>query len=252
MYNEIFYKNLDYFGVKILLGIILYMVFVSILSLIAYNIFKPTSRFRISNKEINSKQIKVEMLYTIRTVFIQGLMHAILFTLFLGGIYFNGETSLTYDFLTFIGLILFHDTYFYWTHRLLHKKMFFRFIHKVHHDARSPTTFSAYRYTAIEAVFQFAFFYIFIFFIPISVEVATCFIVFSSYVNILGHSNIELLPKWWLKLKFFSTPTFHSMHHEKVTSNYGLYFTFWDKLMKTSHRDYEERFLSKSALIKDD
>jgi lathosterol oxidase len=252
MYNEIIYENLDYVGIQIFFNILVYILLVGIFSLIAYKIFKPSSKFRILNKEIKSKQIKVEVLYTMRTVFIQGAMHAVLFTLFIGGIYFNGETSLLYDILTLIGLILFHDTYFYWTHRILHKKRFFRFIHKVHHDARSPTTFTAYRYTAIEAVFQFAFFYIFIFFIPISIQVFTCFIIFSSGMNIVGHSNIEILPKWWLKMKVVSTPTFHSMHHEKVTSNYGLYFTFWDKLMNTTHNDYEERFLSKSEFPKNE
>lgn len=252
MYNEFIYKHLDYVGLNILFNIVSYIFLVGIGSIIAYKLCKPSSKFRILHKKIKSKQIKVEILYTIRTVFIQGAMHAVLFTLFLSRIYFNGETSLVYDALTLIGLILFHDTYFYWTHRLLHKKPLFKFIHKVHHDARSPTTFTAYRYTAIEAVFQFAFFYIFIFFIPISIEVFTCFIIFSSTMNISGHSNIDILPKWWLKMKVVSTPTFHSMHHEKVHANYGLYFTFWDKLMKTDHPDYEERFLNRSELPKDD
>jgi Delta7-sterol 5-desaturase len=32
------------------------------------------------------------------------------------------------------------------------------------------------------------------------------------------------------------------MHHEKFRGNYGLYFNFWDRLMRTNHEDYESRF----------
>jgi Delta7-sterol 5-desaturase len=32
------------------------------------------------------------------------------------------------------------------------------------------------------------------------------------------------------------------MHHRHMGSNYGLYFTFWDRLMGTMALDYEEVF----------
>ena len=32
------------------------------------------------------------------------------------------------------------------------------------------------------------------------------------------------------------------MHHQYFKGNYGLYFTWWDRVMKTMHRDYDERF----------
>lgn len=242
--NNFIINNIDLLLIEAIAHIIIYIIIVGIFSLFLYKIFKPSSKARILNKEIKSKQIKVELLYTIRTVFIQGLMRIILLGLFITQIYTTGDTSLTYDIMTFIGLVLFHDTYFYWSHRVLHHKKLFKPIHGVHHGAKSPTTFSAYRYTATEAVIQFAFFYVYIYLIPISLEVFFSFILFSSTMNILGHSNVDMLPKWWLKLKIMSTPTFHSMHHEKTNGNFGLYFTFWDKLMNTKFDDYEERFLA--------
>jgi uncharacterized protein (DUF2147 family) len=36
--------------------------------------------------------------------------------------------------------------------------------------------------------------------------------------------------------------THHNMHHEQFHSNYGLYFTWWDKWMKTEHTKYHEVF----------
>jgi len=37
------------------------------------------------------------------------------------------------------------------------------------------------------------------------------------------------------------------MHHEFQRGNYGLYFNFWDRLMKTNHEHYEERFREVTA-----
>ena len=42
--------------------------------------------------------------------------------------------------------------------------------------------------------------------------------------------------------RILDTPTHHIMHREKVGSNYGLYFNWWDRLMGTNHADYERRF----------
>jgi lathosterol oxidase len=50
------------------------------------------------------------------------------------------------------------------------------------------------------------------------------------------------------RLKYFlNTPTNHVMHHESMRGNYGLYFNFWDRLMGTNHKDYEERFRQVTA-----
>ena len=32
------------------------------------------------------------------------------------------------------------------------------------------------------------------------------------------------------------------MHHKYATSNYGLYFNFWDRVMGTNHAKYTETF----------
>ena len=41
-------------------------------------------------------------------------------------------------------------------------------------------------------------------------------------------------------LDFIVTTTHHDLHHQHGRSNYGLYFTFWDRLLNTrcdpSHR----------------
>jgi sterol desaturase/sphingolipid hydroxylase (fatty acid hydroxylase superfamily) len=39
-----------------------------------------------------------------------------------------------------------------------------------------------------------------------------------------------------------NTPTNHIMHHETLRGNFGLYFNLWDRLMRTNHECYEQRF----------
>ncbi len=64
-------------------------------------------------------------------------------------------------------------------------------------------------------------------------------------MNVIAHLGYEMYPKnfnthWLFKLK---TPsTHHNMHHEKVHGNYGLYFTWWDKLCKTEFKDYNSTY----------
>ena len=36
--------------------------------------------------------------------------------------------------------------------------------------------------------------------------------------------------------------THHELHHEKGGGNFGLYFTWWDRLMGTEHVEYHARF----------
>jgi sterol desaturase/sphingolipid hydroxylase (fatty acid hydroxylase superfamily) len=40
--------------------------------------------------------------------------------------------------------------------------------------------------------------------------------------------------------RWFIGPAHHSVHHRKYTVHYGLYFTFWDKLLGTQDPDYEK------------
>jgi len=61
----------------------------------------------------------------------------------------------------------------------------------------------------------------------------------------MGHVGFEILPKGFTKNKWWNwntAITHHNMHHQYFHSNYGLYFTWWDKLMKTEHKDYHEAF----------
>jgi sterol desaturase/sphingolipid hydroxylase (fatty acid hydroxylase superfamily) len=63
----------------------------------------------------------------------------------------------------------------------------------------------------------------------------------------LSSAEVHLsgVPKNWVRiplLKYKTASTHHNLHHEKFKGNYGLYFTFWDKWMKTEIAEYESKF----------
>jgi sterol desaturase/sphingolipid hydroxylase (fatty acid hydroxylase superfamily) len=141
--------------------------------------------------------------------------------------------------------IVLHDTYFYWTHRLMHLPRLFRWFHRTHHLSRNPTPWAAYAFAPLEGVVQASIFPLTAFLIPIHPLAFAIFMVWQIIFNIFGHMGYEFHPPWlmssWLG-RFMNTPTNHVMHHEFIRGNYGLYFNVWDRIMKTNHAGYEDRF----------
>jgi sterol desaturase/sphingolipid hydroxylase (fatty acid hydroxylase superfamily) len=63
--------------------------------------------------------------------------------------------------------------------------------------------------------------------------------------NVGSHLGYELLPRWWLRapiLRWTNTATFHALHHERFTGNFGLFSRVWDRLFGTEIVDYERAF----------
>lgn len=141
--------------------------------------------------------------------------------------------------------IFLHDTYFYWSHRLMHHPRLFRWFHRTHHLSHNPTPWAAYAFDPLEAVVQAGIFPLVTFVLPIHPFAFLIFMTWQITFNVLGHTGYEFHPRWLMDSflgKLMNTPTNHVMHHEKLRGNYGLYFNFWDRLMRTNHEQYEERF----------
>jgi Delta7-sterol 5-desaturase len=142
--------------------------------------------------------------------------------------------------------ILLHDTWFYWTHRLMHHKRLFPYFHRVHHLSHNPSPWAAYAFDPLESCVHAAVFPLAAFLIPLHPIAFAIFMGWQIVFNIIGHTGYEIYPRWLLKSwigRILNTPTNHIMHHEKLRGNYGIYFNIWDRIMGTNHADYEKRFL---------
>jgi len=142
-------------------------------------------------------------------------------------------------------MIVVHDTYFYWTHRLIHVPRLFRRFHRRHHRSHNPSPFTAYSFDLSEAALQAMFVPLWMILVPTTWSVVGLFMLHQVTRNTLGHSGYELFPAGPDGRPLFdllTTVTHHDIHHEQPRWNYGLYFTWWDRWMGTEHPDYLARF----------
>jgi sterol desaturase/sphingolipid hydroxylase (fatty acid hydroxylase superfamily) len=151
------------------------------------------------------------------------------------------QYGIPYLLFSIITMILLQDTYFYWAHRLMHWKPFYKFTHKVHHDSIDTSPFTAYFFHPVEAIIENLPDVTFAFLFPVHFWALLGYQLASLVMNTIGHLGYEIIPQSWTHhwlLKWKTPSTHHNMHHSKVNGNYGLYFRFWDVLMGTEFKDY--------------
>lgn len=142
-------------------------------------------------------------------------------------------------------MLLLHDTWFYWTHRLMHIPLLFRHIHKVHHLSHNPSPWAAFAFHPAEALIEAGILPLIAFAMPVHPLAFLLFFSLMMGYNVLGHLGVELFPPGFLRHplgQWSNTSTHHHMHHRFTRCNYGLYFNLWDRLLGTNHPRYEAAF----------
>lgn len=155
------------------------------------------------------------------------------------------DYGMPYYYFTFIWMFFLHDTYFYWTHRMMHHPKIFKYVHLIHHKSNNPSPWTAYAFHPIEAVFEALIVTVIAFSIPTHQSAIAIYMLFQISYNVYGHLGYEILPKnlnqHWLG-KWFNTSVAHNMHHKYSVKNYGLWTTIWDRMMGTMHEKYDETY----------
>ena len=160
------------------------------------------------------------------------------------------ERGLGWLAVTVVVLVVGQDTYFYWTHRAMHHPWLFRRVHLAHHRSHEPSPWAAYAFSPAEALVHAAYVPLVMLVMPVHHLAVFAFLLFMILRNVLGHLGIELFPRWFARSRWSrwsTTTTHHALHHRRVGSNYGLYFTLWDRLMGTTDPAYEETFAEVAA-----
>lgn len=136
-------------------------------------------------------------------------------------------------------LILLYDAWFYWSHRLLHTKPFYRF-HHWHHRSVAPTVWSSDSQTAVETGMIQGFMVVATVLLPISPLALVAHRIYDHFNGQLGHCGYEYFAG---KGARFPSPMvctgFHDQHHELFTYNYANYFSLWDRICGTLHPAYD-------------
>jgi lathosterol oxidase len=228
-----------------------YYLFAGLFFLVFYVLLKKKISYKkIQSKFPGSKDYLREIIFSTISMIIFAIVP--LFILFSETIrpytryYLDiNQYSLVYFFAAFPIMLLIHDTYFYWIHRLMHLPQFFKTFHLIHHKSTNPSPWAAYAFHPLEAILESMIFTIFLFTMPIHKSHLVAFFSFSIFYNVYGHLGWEIYPKnfnrHWLG-KWINTSISHNQHHQYFKGNYGLYFTIWDRMMGTLRQDYDSAF----------
>ncbi|RXJ49587.1 sterol desaturase family protein [Gelidibacter gilvus] len=201
---------------------------------------RNTSAEILSQRPVKKDQIRNEIYWSIISSAIFAVFGALVYWLWLNDLTAIYLDPLKYSFwylpLSLIIVFLVHETYYYWLHRAMHLQKFYKIVHKVHHQSLSTTPWTAFSFHPWESILEALILPIILLIIPINIYVLFFYLIFMTFSSVINHLDIEVYPTVFRKSTFgklWIGATHHHFHHKEFNTNYGLYFTFWDKIMGT-------------------
>lgn len=137
---------------------------------------------------------------------------------------------------SFFGIIFLQDACYYFLHRAFHHPSLFIFLHQGHHRSKNPTPWTSFALDFPEALIQGLFLVVIVFIVPLHFTVLALWLITMTIWALINHLGFELFPNFphhWLG-KWLISSDHHSVHHNYYDRHYGLYFTFWDRLLGTN------------------
>lgn len=263
MKNEWYFLTSEFWSSPLLIAVFTGTVFSIVLLrylvlAVAYrSIIGRVFSIKINNEtELTRRQWRREILWSTLSSLVFAVLTLGTFVLYRTGytqIYPNiDDYPLGYFFLSMIVILILYETYYYWLHRWMHRPGIFRVVHKVHHESVHTSVFTSFSFHPVEAGLQFAFLPVAVCVIPLHVYAIGTVLILMTISAIVNHAGVEIFPatirhhpigRWLIGA------THHDLHHKEFRTNFGLYFTFWDKWMKTESQNYPEA-LKKNARLK--
>lgn len=147
-------------------------------------------------------------------------------------IYWDDRHGVAFSIATTLLYFVATDGLLYGAHRFLHRRFFFRHIHRVHHRWTSPTAFTAPAMHPLELALYQSIMLAPLFFLPIHVVGLVAVLVYQNTIAYLDHSGVAL----GSVLPWQPPPRFHDDHHVHFHVNYGQTLGIWDRVFGTWRR----------------
>jgi sterol desaturase/sphingolipid hydroxylase (fatty acid hydroxylase superfamily) len=142
-------------------------------------------------------------------------------------------------------LLMFHvgpaEFLYYWLHRLLHHHTLFTRYHSHHHASFVPEPITGSVHPFMEHLMYTA-----VFAVPLlgpffmggaSIAMFYAYLLGFDLLNSIGHCNFEFMPRWFMSIPgmkyLIYTPSYHSLHHSRVHTNFCLFMPLYDHLFGT-------------------
>jgi Delta7-sterol 5-desaturase len=230
------------------------------LALLFEYLFKNKFKTQFQHREVNARlrpetQAWREIGYSFITSIIFAVVGTSVLIVWQKGytqVYTNfSEHSLLWWGFSVILVLFVHETYYYWLHRLMHQPLIYKWVHKAHHDSITTSAWTSFSFHPTESILQAVFLPVLCLVVPLHTSALVVILLTMTTTSVINHLNTELYPKnfnnhwfgkWWIGA------THHSLHHSQFKYNFGLYFTFWDKLMRTESPQYHSLFHKKTNI----
>ena len=148
---------------------------------------------------------------------------------------------------------------YYWLHRALHHHALYKRYHSHHHASFVPEPITGSVHPFAEHLMYTA-----IFAIPLlgpffmggaSIAMFYAYLLGFDFFNAIGHCNFEFIPQWFMSIPgvkyLIYTPSFHSLHHSRVHTNFCLFMPIYDHMFgtvdKSSDMLYEKAINGQAA-----
>lgn len=203
---------------------------------------------KVNKKSYKSGQFRKEIKWSLINAFLFSIVGAISFIAWQNGflkVYLNFSL---FDFFYFpfsiLVFLFLQETYYYWLHRWMHLPSIFRYVHLIHHESKISSPFTAFSFHPIEGLLQAIFLPILLVFIPIHLYALIFILIIMSITSVINHLDIEIYPQRRFRLlgRFVIGASHHALHHSEFKYNFGLYFTFWDRMKKTESPHFKKIF----------
>lgn len=199
----------------------------------------------VFKKKYPQRQIRREVMFSIITLFVNGLVIAIPYYLWTNNYltYYHDISEFSFWYIPlsiFVGLLI-YDLNFYLTHRLLHTQWMFKKVHILHHKSRDTSILSAFSLHPLEALLINNGTLVILICMPLlmpTYDGAMLLLFLIIYTNAFYiHLGIELIPEKLRNKKpfnYLNSYSSHQLHHKgNLQSNYGNIFSIWDRLFRT-------------------
>jgi Delta7-sterol 5-desaturase len=124
-------------------------------------------------------------------------------------------------------MLTFTETCVYWVHRAVHTNALW-FLHKPHHEFKVTSPFAGAAFNPIDSFLQSLPHHLCLFLIPLHTVVYNGFLAFLLVWTVAIHTRVYFVRFWAI-----NSASHHTLHHWYGTSNFGQFFTFWDRLCGT-------------------
>lgn len=174
------------------------------------------------------KQIQQEVLYSIQSIGIFGILSVLLIYLIRLGTITLASNSILQIGLGILILNLWNEIHFFLVHKLMHLPFFMKHVHKIHHQSYIPTIHSVYSFHWFEALLLGSLPLTIAPFINLSPLVFALYPICSILINFTGHCNYRIGNGKGATWKLISSN--HNQHHYKAKKNYGFATDILDRL----------------------